>query len=182
MSELSTATAATSVASTDRLPALVGGNFRAVPFSLTVYYGSDTFYHMNGSGRIDGNLNLYGGTRAIDFSATAGGSVDFKIESVSGSSIGQLYADTFNFQRASGSTTHFIMGLTGNTSIRPLTCSSWVKPASFTVSTLPSAATAGAGARAYVTDSNSTTFNATVAGGGANKIGVISDGANWKIG
>jgi len=56
-----------------------------------------------------------------------------------------------------------------------------VKVPSYTVATLPSAATVGAGAKAYVTDSNTTTYNATVAGGGANKITVTSDGANWKV-
>lgn len=53
---------------------------------------------------------------------------------------------------------------------------------STTVASLPSAATAGAGARLFVTDSNSTTFLATVAGGGANKVPVVSDGTNWLIG
>lgn len=51
-----------------------------------------------------------------------------------------------------------------------------------TVAGLPAAATAGAGARAYVTDANATTFLSTVAGGGANKVPVVSDGANWLIG
>lgn len=53
---------------------------------------------------------------------------------------------------------------------------------STTVGALPSAATAGAGARAFVTDSNSTTFHATVAAGGSNKVPVVSDGTNWLIG
>jgi hypothetical protein len=51
-----------------------------------------------------------------------------------------------------------------------------------TVSGLPAAATAGAGARAFVTDANATTFLSTVAGGGANKVPVVSDGTNWLIG
>lgn len=51
-----------------------------------------------------------------------------------------------------------------------------------TVATLPSAATAGTGARAFVTDANATTFASTVVGGGANKVPVYSDGTNWKIG
>jgi hypothetical protein len=51
-----------------------------------------------------------------------------------------------------------------------------------TVASLPSAATAGAGARAFVTDANATTFLSTVAGGGANKVPVVSDGTNWLIG
>ena len=54
-----------------------------------------------------------------------------------------------------------------------------------TVANLPSASTAGAGARAFVTDSNQTTtagIGTTVAGGGANNVPVYSDGTNWKIG
>lgn len=53
---------------------------------------------------------------------------------------------------------------------------------STTVAGLPSASTAGAGARAFVTDANATTFLSTVAGGGANKVPVVSDGTNWLIG
>ena len=52
----------------------------------------------------------------------------------------------------------------------------------YTVATLPSAATSGTGARAFVSDANATTFASTVAGGGANKVPVYSDGTNWKIG
>lgn len=56
-----------------------------------------------------------------------------------------------------------------------------VRP-SYTVAALPAAATAGAGAMAWVTDANATTFLSTVAGGGANKVPVSSDGTNWVIG
>jgi len=52
----------------------------------------------------------------------------------------------------------------------------------YTVSALPSAAALGLGARAFVTDANSTTFAATVVGGGSNIVPVYSDGTNWKIG
>jgi len=51
-----------------------------------------------------------------------------------------------------------------------------------TIAQLPAAATAGAGARAFVTDANSTTFLSVVASGGANKVPVVSDGTNWLIG
>ena len=51
-----------------------------------------------------------------------------------------------------------------------------------TVATLPAAATAGAGARAFVTDANATTFASIVAAGGANGVPVYSDGTNWRIG
>jgi hypothetical protein len=57
-----------------------------------------------------------------------------------------------------------------------------VKTTPVTVSALPSAATAGAGARAFVTDANSTTFNASAAGGGANNMPVFSNGTGWFIG
>lgn len=56
---------------------------------------------------------------------------------------------------------------------------------SFTVATLPSAATSGAGATAFVTDASTTLvlgLGTTVVGGGANKTPVYSDGTNWIIG
>ena len=63
-----------------------------------------------------------------------------------------------------------------------LTVAGFVKGLSTTVSGLPSAATSGAGARAFVTDANATTFLSVVAGGGPNKVPVVSDGTNWLIG
>jgi hypothetical protein len=51
-----------------------------------------------------------------------------------------------------------------------------------TVANLPSAATAGVGSRAFVTDSSVSTFGTTVAGGGSTKVPVYSDGTNWKVG
>lgn len=58
----------------------------------------------------------------------------------------------------------------------------YIKTTATTVSALPSASTAGAGARAYVSDATATTFGSTVAGGGSNKVPVCSDGTNWIIG
>ena len=55
----------------------------------------------------------------------------------------------------------------------------------FAVADLPSAATAGSGSRAFVSDSNTTLaagLGATVAGGGAYFVPVFSDGTNWIIG
>lgn len=51
-----------------------------------------------------------------------------------------------------------------------------------TVSGLPAASTDLKGARAIVTDSNSSTFNAIVAGSGSTVIPVFCDGTNWRIG
>lgn len=68
------------------------------------------------------------------------------------------------------------------TAFTSLTASSYLATTAATVANLPGAATAGAGARAMVTDSNTATFNATVAGGGANIVPVFSDGTDWKVG
>lgn len=51
-----------------------------------------------------------------------------------------------------------------------------------TVSALPSCSSTLQGARMYVTDATSTTFHATVVGGGSTPIMVVCDGTNWKIG
>lgn len=57
-----------------------------------------------------------------------------------------------------------------------------IVPGSVTVANLPAAATAGQGCRGFVTDATVTTFASVVAGGGANKVPVVSDGTNWIIG
>lgn len=55
------------------------------------------------------------------------------------------------------------------------------KAASFTVSTLPSASTSGAGTRAYATDLTSLTNGSTAAGSGSSKGTVVSNGTNWIV-
>ena len=57
-----------------------------------------------------------------------------------------------------------------------------VKPGVYTTLTIPSAATAGVGARAFVTDATSTTFGAAYVGGSTNKMPVFSNGTGWYIG
>jgi hypothetical protein len=59
---------------------------------------------------------------------------------------------------------------------------SFISTTVYTVVTLPSATTSGVGARSFVSDANATTFASIVAGGGANKVPVYSDGTNWRIG
>lgn len=51
-----------------------------------------------------------------------------------------------------------------------------------TFASLPAAGTAGAGARAFITDATATTFASVAAGGGANAVPVYSDGTQWLIG
>ena len=66
-----------------------------------------------------------------------------------------------------------------------LVASKYVKTTTVAVAALPAAATAGAGARAAVADSNATLtagIGAVVAAGGANVVPVFCDGAAWRIG
>ena len=43
-------------------------------------------------------------------------------------------------------------------------------------------AVGNAGARAFITNCNTTTFNAAAAGGGSSQIPVFSDGIIWRVG
>jgi hypothetical protein len=73
----------------------------------------------------------------------------------------------------------------GNSSTTLTKLAGAVNSTVYTVATLPSASTSGAGARAFVTDANATMtagIGTTVAAGGANAVPVYSDGTNWKIG
>jgi len=66
-----------------------------------------------------------------------------------------------------------------------LVLDSYVRTKPFTVANLPSAATVGEGSRAFVSDANATLtagIGAIVAAGGSNKVPVVSDGTNWRIG
>lgn len=56
-----------------------------------------------------------------------------------------------------------------------------IRPSS-TVAALPACAAATTGGMAWVTDASATTFLSTVTSGGANKVPVSCDGANWVIG
>lgn len=69
-----------------------------------------------------------------------------------------------------------------STAFNSLRAVSYIATNATTVANLPTAATAGAGARAFVTDANSTSFNASLVGGGSNAVPVFSDGSAWKVG
>lgn len=69
-----------------------------------------------------------------------------------------------------------------STAFTSVVASSYIKVGGVAFANLPSASTAGAGARAFITDGNSATFNAVVAGGGANLVPVFSDGTDWRVG
>ena len=59
---------------------------------------------------------------------------------------------------------------------------SWVKVPSVAIASLPAAATAGEGARSFVTDALAPAFGTAVSAGGAANVPVFSDGSNWIVG
>lgn len=77
---------------------------------------------------------------------------------------------------------NYLPNYAGTLSADNVIVSTTVKITPVTVSALPSAAAVGAGSRAFVTDADSTTFNAAAVGGGSNNMPVFSNGTNWFIG
>ncbi len=59
---------------------------------------------------------------------------------------------------------------------------SWINIPPVAVGSLPAAATAGEGARSFVTDALTPVFGSIVAAGGAANVPVYSDGTNWIVG
>lgn len=81
-----------------------------------------------------------------------------------------------------GNASFTFVATTGTLSVPNVTTSGVVKTTATTYSGLPSAASAGAGARSFITDANSTTFLAIVGGGGGYSVPVVSNGTNWIVG
>ena len=52
----------------------------------------------------------------------------------------------------------------------------------YTVATLPPANIVYQGARAFVTDANTTTFYSNISGGGSGNVPVFCDGISWRVG
>lgn len=73
-------------------------------------------------------------------------------------------------------------GSYGNISGANVVTANTMVTTSTTFAGLPAAATAGAGARGFITDANTTTFASQVSGGGANALPVFSNGTNWYVG
>ena len=76
-------------------------------------------------------------------------------------------------------------GSTGNITGANVISANVLTTVAKTFSGLPSASSAGAGARAFVTDANlaaSGNFGAAISGSGANNVPVYSDGTSWRIG
>jgi len=83
-----------------------------------------------------------------------------------------------NANTAVNANTGVFTTLTANTVVT----SSYIKITPVTFNTLPTASIAGSGARAFITDANTTTFGAYVGGGGANNMPLFSNGSAWFVG
>ena len=76
----------------------------------------------------------------------------------------------------------FDIGASGANRPRNLYMGSWIRMATTVVASLPAAATAGAGARMFVTDALTPVFGSAVTGGGAVTVPVYSTGSAWNVG
>ena len=74
------------------------------------------------------------------------------------------------------------IGASGANRPRNLYMASWIRMATTVVASLPAAATAGAGARMFVTDALTPVFGSAVTGGGAVTVPVYSTGSAWNVG
>ena len=72
--------------------------------------------------------------------------------------------------------------VSGTANVGNLNATGIVKTGVFATANIPAAATAGAGARAFVTDATLATFGSAYVGGAANAVPVWSDGSAWYIG
>jgi hypothetical protein len=72
--------------------------------------------------------------------------------------------------------------VTGNVTGGNISTAGIVKTGVFVTGTIPAAATAGAGAKVFVTDATASTFGTAYVGGAANAVPVWSDGTAWYIG
>lgn len=148
-----------------------------------------TIQNLNAAGKITTAFGYHVSVAFNNGASGSGGDITntygfYVADITSGQQTNQAYA----FYNSDANARNYFAGNTGfGTVTAPSTTidsSSPIRARSFTVATLPSAATVGAGAHTYVTDSNAT-FAAglgnTVAGGGANFVRVTSDGTNWKI-
>jgi hypothetical protein len=149
----------------------------------TSLFPLDSYVISAGSTNITPGGNLVVGTitpeRVISF--IAGGVNDTSIVQVianTGISVYRSISSTGNIIAGNISTLETGGNITGNT----VTAATAVVTTPTTVDNLPSAVTAGPGARSFVVDSNTITFYSNVGNAGSNSVPVFSDGISWRVG
>jgi hypothetical protein len=142
--------------------------------NLTCLNGSRTIMNQAVSGGdVQVTWNTFGSTAQYSWTLLNGGNFNMR-DNVRGMNVLSV-TPTGNITTATATTGVTHTYALGNT-IAPLR----IIPK--TVANLLAAATAGSGAKDFVSDANATTFASVVAGGGANPVPVYSDGVSWRIG
>lgn len=83
---------------------------------------------------------------------------------------------------SNGTITIGAVSTTGNVTANNVISTTTIKTNATTYSSLPLPNSAGAGARSFITDSDTVTFLSVVSGGGSNAVPVISNGTDWIVG
>ena len=142
--------------------------------NFTELYNADVAGYSNIS---NGTSNVRIASSGSNVTVGVGGTGNVAVFATTGEYVTGLMSVTGNI---TGGNVLFGAGIVSGTG--NITGGPYLKTSSLTVATLPAAATAGAGARSFVSDATATTFASIVAGSGANAVPVFSDGTNWKIG
>jgi hypothetical protein len=124
-------------------------------------------------------VQVVSGTTTGHFSAGEGSSV--QIRAVSNSALDLFTNNSFRARLDAAGL--FSIGI--GTATTALHVNGPIRKATYTVATLPAAATVGAGTETFATDSNATLavgHGNIDAAGGSNFVPVYSDGTNWRIG
>jgi hypothetical protein len=148
-------------------------------------YGSYV-YGSRYRGTINTPTPVQDGDWLMEFGATAfdgtnnngGGEMAFRVD---GSVTGSANPSRWELYVTPAGTNSQTLGLKVDSTLQ-VTAYGTIKTVVTTATSLPSAVTAGIGARAFITDASTTTFNAAVVGGGLYKMPVFSDGTGWYIG
>jgi hypothetical protein len=135
-------------------------------------------------------VRVFGAATTLNIGATSGTMTLRNPTIVGTQTTVNLWNTTSTTVNAFGAATTIGIGAaTGTTTVKNnltvtgvLTGSSYIKTQTTTVAGFTTAATAGAGARSFVTDADSTAFGNTAVGGSTNSVPVWSDGTVWKIG
>lgn len=154
--------------------ALTAGNAPLAAGSLSLSSGNMVITR-TGTPYTAVNLDNTGG---VNTQLVANANADGRVGTISNHPFGLLSNSNFRvFVEAAGN-----VGVGNTAPTVRLDVSGPVRTRSSTFAGLPTAAAAGSGARAFITDCTVTGFRAVAAGGGANAVPVHSDGTNWRVG
>ena len=129
---------------------------------------------------VGANLDLVAGTGAYVNLITSDGNSYVGVDN--GGGYIATAGGTWSFGTTGNLTAPGAISAVGNITGGNVSTAGVVKTGSFVTGTIPTAAGAGAGARAFVTDADSVTFGNLYVGGAANAMPVWSNGTSWYVG